>query len=229
MAHMPKVLSLIAEHGITFDNSFVNFSLCAPSRSSLLTGQAAHNDGVVANQAVKGGGWESFKNDEANTLPVWLKSAGYTTALVGKYVNGYGKGKVPRESWASALGKWMDLGGTDASNHGSANLRPARLGPLVRLRQGALLRLLDQRERQGARLRPCAGRLLDRRARRSGGALHQGPERSDRSLLHADCDQSPAWAGRRGGKRSRRPGPEIPERLRRRRAAGQLRVRRAEA
>ena len=116
MAHMPKVLSLIAVHGITFTNSFVNFSLCALSRSSLLTGQAAHNDGVVANQAVKGGGWASFKSDEANTLPVWLKSAGYTTALVGKYVNGYGKGKIPRQSWASSIGKWMDLGGTDASN-----------------------------------------------------------------------------------------------------------------
>jgi arylsulfatase A-like enzyme len=64
MAHMPKVLSLIAVHGITFDNSFVNLSLCAPSRSPLLTGQAAHNDGVVANQAAKGGGWVSFMREK---------------------------------------------------------------------------------------------------------------------------------------------------------------------
>jgi arylsulfatase A-like enzyme len=34
MAHMPKVLSLIAVHGITFDNSFVNFSLCRRPRHS---------------------------------------------------------------------------------------------------------------------------------------------------------------------------------------------------
>jgi N-acetylglucosamine-6-sulfatase len=119
MAHMPKVLSLIAEHGITFSNSFVNFSLCAPSRSSLLTGEAAHNDGVRSNKAARGGGWASFKNDEDDTLPVWLKSAGYTTALLGKYVNGYGKGKPPRQSgigyWAGAIGKWIDLSGNDAS------------------------------------------------------------------------------------------------------------------
>ena len=32
MAYMPKTLSLIAGHGVTFKNSFVNLSLCAPNR-----------------------------------------------------------------------------------------------------------------------------------------------------------------------------------------------------
>ena len=43
MAYMPKTLSLIAEHGVTFKNSLVNLPLCGPSRASFLTGQAAHN------------------------------------------------------------------------------------------------------------------------------------------------------------------------------------------
>ena len=77
MNYMPKTLSLLAEHGITFTNSFVNFSLCAPSRSSFLTGQAAHNDGITSNKGTKGGGWSSFKKDEDSVLPVWLKAAGY--------------------------------------------------------------------------------------------------------------------------------------------------------
>jgi N-acetylglucosamine-6-sulfatase len=92
MAYMPKTLRLIAEHGVTFKNSFVNFSLCAPSRVSFFTGQAAHNHGIRSNSPAKGGGWSIFKEGESNTLPVWLKAAGYRTALIGKYMNGYGHG-----------------------------------------------------------------------------------------------------------------------------------------
>ncbi|MGH6826925.1 sulfatase-like hydrolase/transferase, partial [Methyloceanibacter sp.] len=95
MAYLPNVQALAAQ-GVTFKNSFVNFSLCSPSRSSFFTGEAAHNDGVRSNKPNKGGGWETFKQEEANDLPVWLKAAGYTTALIGKYENGYGAGKLPR-------------------------------------------------------------------------------------------------------------------------------------
>ena len=53
MAYMPKVQAL-AEQGVTFKNSFVNFSLCAPSRASFLTGETAHNDGIEIKQAAQG-------------------------------------------------------------------------------------------------------------------------------------------------------------------------------
>ena len=91
MAYMPKTLSLIAERGVTFKNSFVNLPLCGPSRASVLTGQAAHNHGIRANSPLDAGGWEAFKSKEANALPVWLQAAGYKTALVGKYLNRYGQ------------------------------------------------------------------------------------------------------------------------------------------
>lgn len=91
MAYMPKTLSLIAEHGLTFKNSFVNLPLCGPSRASFLTGQAAHNHGIRANSPLDAGGWETFKSKEANALPVWLQAAGYKTALIGKYLNRYGQ------------------------------------------------------------------------------------------------------------------------------------------
>ena len=99
MAYMPKTLSLIARHGVTFKNSFVNLSLCAPSRTSFLTGQAAHNHGIKANSPLDQGGWEAFKDKEDNALPVWLKAAGYKTALIGKYLNRYGQ--------QSAYGEWL--------------------------------------------------------------------------------------------------------------------------
>ena len=55
MAYMPKTLSLIAERGVTFKNSFVNLPLCGPSRASFLTGQAAHNHGIRANSPLDAG------------------------------------------------------------------------------------------------------------------------------------------------------------------------------
>lgn len=99
MTYMPKTLALIADHGITFKNSFVNLPLCGPSRASFLTGQAAHNHGIRANSPLDAGGWEAFKSKEGNSLAVWLQQAGYKTALIGKYVNRYGQ--------QSLFGAWL--------------------------------------------------------------------------------------------------------------------------
>jgi arylsulfatase A-like enzyme len=115
-SYLPNVQALAAQ-GVTFKNSFVNFSLCSPSRSSFFTGQASHNDGIKSNKPEKGGGWDTFKQEEANDLPVWLKGAGYTTALIGKYENGYGAGKLPRLAsaayWSNALNGWFGIGTPD--------------------------------------------------------------------------------------------------------------------
>jgi N-acetylglucosamine-6-sulfatase len=87
LAYMPSVQSLIAGQGTSFDNSVVSYSLCCPSRSTFLTGQYAHNHGVLGN-APPDGGFAKLRGEE--TLPVWLGRAGYETAHVGKFLNGYG-------------------------------------------------------------------------------------------------------------------------------------------
>ena len=87
MEVLPQVRHLIGDEGVTFDNNFDSFSLCCPSRASLLTGQYSHNNGVRGNAAPNGG---YYKLDSTNTLAVWLKNAGYYTVHVGKYLNGYG-------------------------------------------------------------------------------------------------------------------------------------------
>lgn len=108
MAYMPKAHALLAEHGVTFTNSFVNLSLCCPSRASFLTGQSAHNDGIKSNSPKDGGGWEAFKDKEANALPIWLKAKGYKTAMIGKYLNHYGQ-QSTFGSWLGFIGEHLNI------------------------------------------------------------------------------------------------------------------------
>ena len=106
LASMPETQRLIGDQGVSFSNSFVSLSQCCPSRATFLTGQYAHNHGVRTT-APPYGGFHAF--DDAETLAVWLKRAGYATALVGKYMNQYGKddpGYVPPgwTDWHALLG-----------------------------------------------------------------------------------------------------------------------------
>lgn len=103
LAHLPSVRSLIANEGTSFDNSVVSYSLCCPSRSTFLTGQYAHNHGVLGNAPPDGG---FAKLRAGQTLPVWLGKAGYNTAHIGKFLNGYGTAnptQVP-PGWAEWYG-----------------------------------------------------------------------------------------------------------------------------
>ena len=86
---LTKTNAAIAGKGVTFDNSFVNYSLCCPSRSTMLTGQYAHNHGVRSNTPPTGG-YSKLAPTMSNTLPVWLQRSGYYTAHIGKFLNGYG-------------------------------------------------------------------------------------------------------------------------------------------
>ena len=101
---LTKTNAAIAAKGVTFDNSFVNYSLCCPSRSTMLTGQYAHNHGVRGNQPPTGG-YSKLAPTLGNTLPVWLQRAGYYTAHIGKFLNGYGTtARTPRSRPAGTSG-----------------------------------------------------------------------------------------------------------------------------
>ena len=67
---------------IEFDNFICNDGICGPSRASLYTGLYTRNHGIVSNPVAK------WFDTETHSLPVWLKSAGYTTAMIGKYLFG---------------------------------------------------------------------------------------------------------------------------------------------
>ncbi len=58
---LPKLHSLLAEEGASFENSFATYPLCCPSRATILTGLYAHNDGVVVNDPPTGASRSSAK------------------------------------------------------------------------------------------------------------------------------------------------------------------------
>ena len=80
--------------GVAYRNSFVPNPMCCPSRASTLTGNYSQTTGVWKN-APPFGGWETFHGGpEAHTIATDLDAAGYRTALIGKYLNGYRGGRT---------------------------------------------------------------------------------------------------------------------------------------
>jgi N-acetylglucosamine-6-sulfatase len=86
---MPHVQEM-ERRGLTFNNYFVSDSLCCPSRSSIFTGNFPHDTHVFSNFG-RDGGFHAFhaRGEERHTFAVALQRAGYDTALMGKYLNGY--------------------------------------------------------------------------------------------------------------------------------------------
>jgi arylsulfatase A-like enzyme len=93
LAHMPIVKNKLTSKGTKFTSAFVTTALCCPSRASILRGQYAHNH-LVTQGLEDPRGYEKFKElgHENSTVATWLKGGGYKTALIGKYLNGYGGG-----------------------------------------------------------------------------------------------------------------------------------------
>jgi arylsulfatase A-like enzyme len=85
LSTMPLVRTLIGEAGATFTDATSPVPLCCPARVTLLSGQYAHNHGVLTNKAPQGG---FARFNDAETLATWL-TPHYTTGLIGKYLNQY--------------------------------------------------------------------------------------------------------------------------------------------
>ncbi|HST40231.1 MAG TPA: sulfatase [Conexibacter sp.] len=103
LATMPRTGAVLARQGVSFDRSYVSYPVCCPSRATYLSGQYAHNHGVLGLYPPTGG-YGRFNH--ANALPVWLQRAGYATAHIGKYMNGYemGVGAQQPPGWTEWYG-----------------------------------------------------------------------------------------------------------------------------
>jgi arylsulfatase A-like enzyme len=91
LVDLPNIEALFESGGTRFVDAVANTPECCPSRASWFSGQFPHNHGVY--RSVTPWGWQAF--DEDDTLAVWLDEAGYDTAFVGKYLNGFGEQAPP--------------------------------------------------------------------------------------------------------------------------------------
>jgi N-acetylglucosamine-6-sulfatase len=103
--YMPNLQRLVLAQGLTNTNHYGTVALCCPARATLLRGQAAHNTNIT-HVGGPGGGYPKFRHTgEMNDyLPLWLKKAGYTSAYIGKFMNGYNSRAIPPEGWG-----WLDI------------------------------------------------------------------------------------------------------------------------
>lgn len=72
-------LDRLAGQGIRFTNAYVTYSVCSPSRASLLTGLYAHQNGQMGLATHKFAMFRSWPN-----IASLLRKAGYRTGIIGK-------------------------------------------------------------------------------------------------------------------------------------------------
>lgn len=68
----------IASEGMRFDRCLVTNSICGPSRATILTGKYSHVNGFYNNS-------NSRFDGSQQTFPKLMQSAGYATAMIGKW------------------------------------------------------------------------------------------------------------------------------------------------
>jgi arylsulfatase A-like enzyme len=100
---MPETRRYFKRGGVRFPNAFAVTPLCCPSRATILTGRYAHNTGVRRNKA-------ALNLDRMTLFPRLLRRAGYRTAMVGKFLNGWGLRRRPPhfDRWASGGAPYID-------------------------------------------------------------------------------------------------------------------------
>jgi N-acetylglucosamine-6-sulfatase len=159
---MRNVRAQLGRRGTTFTNAFSPYPLCCPARASILTGQYAHNHSVFGNRPPYGG-FQAFDDD--NTLPLWLQSAGYRTAIIGKYLNGY-PGVAGQDYVAPGWDLWH------VPTRGIYNYRHWTLNEDGRARQAAL--------RSGFTAQAAGGATPGQRAAAGVAAVRRRRRRPDR-------------------------------------------------
>lgn len=82
MSVMPKTRRWFRGSGVTYKSAWAPTPLCCPARSSIFTGQYAHNHLVRNNDP---GQVNNLK--QRHTIQFLLGRAGYRTGMVGKYLN----------------------------------------------------------------------------------------------------------------------------------------------
>ena len=101
-------LDQLAAEGVQFNNAFVTYSVCSPSRGTIFTGLYPHQNGQIGLATHKYRMYKGIK-----TLPKYLREAGYLSGCIGKvHVNP--ESEIPWDYRPSGL--------LNGSNFGKRNL-----------------------------------------------------------------------------------------------------------
>jgi uncharacterized sulfatase len=107
---MPN-LDRLRARGTTFERAYVQYPVCNPSRSSMLSGLRAEQTGVVSNT-------ERLRQrmPDVVTLPQLCKEQGWQTAAFGKIFHlGGGRDVMARQQWMDVGPSWQEARAFDAT------------------------------------------------------------------------------------------------------------------
>ena len=108
-------LDRFAAEGMRFTQFYAGSTVCAPSRSVLMTGQHMGHTTVRGNAGKLGYAAQTLRADEATVARV-LRDAGYATGLVGKW--GLGEADTAGAPWKQGFDRFFGfINQTHAHNH----------------------------------------------------------------------------------------------------------------
>jgi iduronate 2-sulfatase len=111
-------LDRLRARGTTFERAYVQYPVCNPSRSSLLTGLRAEQTGIIGNDIPL-----RQKHPDIVTLPQLCKDAGWQTHAFGKiYHLGGGRDAEARQRWMDAGRSWHTAQAFEATKTGKRML-----------------------------------------------------------------------------------------------------------
>jgi iduronate 2-sulfatase len=111
-------LDRLRAHGTSFERAYVQYPVCNPSRSSMMTGLRAEQTGIVGNDIKL-----REKNPDIVTLPQLCKEAGWQSHAFGKlYHLGGGKNVQAQQAWMDAGKSWHTAQAFEATKTGKKML-----------------------------------------------------------------------------------------------------------
>ena len=142
------VLDRLAAQGLKLTQGYANSPVCSPTRFAMITGRYQYRLRGAAEEPINSrskGSTTLGLPPEHPTMPSLLKSAGYRTALIGKWHLGYPPAFGPLQSGYEEFFGPMSGGVDYFSHHSSAGHHDLYFGEESHTEEGYLTDLLSQR------------------------------------------------------------------------------------